>query len=267
MINIIGNSSVFLKPLVITLGVGALIGLLAPFGMNELPLWLSVTVWMFNCAVGFFVYFPILHFANRRLQVVVAQHWVRIAIGAVVASVVMSFIVPFTLVVYSANGASLFDQFANFFPKTLLVGGILTFVGFFREKLDNQQERLVESEKVLSNEKSRREQAEVKPVEAFMRLIPTEKRGRLLCLEMADHYVNVYTDKGNHMVLMRFKDALLALQDYKGMQTHRSWWVACDAIQKVGKEQRKRFLVLTNGINVPVSKTYLETVKAAGFST
>jgi len=100
-------------------------------------------------------------------------------------------------------------------------------------------------------------------LEKFMAQLPVDKRGKLFCLEMSDHYLKVYTDKGHHLILMRFKDALALLSDYQGLQTHRSWWVAIDAITKVNKDGRKTYLELTNELQVPVSKTYAEAVKAA----
>lgn len=99
-----------------------------------------------------------------------------------------------------------------------------------------------------------------------MQELPVNKRGDLICLEMCDHYVKVHTDKGHHMVLMRFKDAMQALENYLGIQTHRSWWVATDAITSVKKEQRKVQLVLSNELVIPVSRTYQKRVTEAGFS-
>ena len=97
-----------------------------------------------------------------------------------------------------------------------------------------------------------------------MSLLPVDKRGELYCLEMDDHYVKVYTDKGHHMLLMRFKDALGLLEEFDGLQTHRSWWVSTQAVESVQKEQRKTTLVLKNQLRVPVSKTFNEAVKKAG---
>ena len=80
---------------------------------------------------------------------------------------------------------------------------------------------------------------------------------------MDDHYLNVMTDKGEHLLLMRFKDALSKLEHYDGFQTHRSWWVAKEAVVDTKKEGRKLILILQNGTEVPVSQTYLANVKAA----
>ena len=70
------------------------------------------------------------------------------------------------------------------------------------------------------------------------------------------------TDKGEHLLLMRFKDALTKLESYDGFQTHRSWWVAKDAVASSKKEGRKLILVMSNGTEVPVSQTYLANTKS-----
>ena len=65
------------------------------------------------------------------------------------------------------------------------------------------------------------------------------------------------------MLLMRLKDALLQLEGFPGLQTHRSWWVASDAIVSVNKQNRKMTLLLSNNLEVPVSRTFVDAVKAA----
>jgi len=81
---------------------------------------------------------------------------------------------------------------------------------------------------------------------------------------MDDHYLLVYTEKGSHMMLLRMKDALVELKDYKGLQVHRSWWVAIDAVMDVKKQTRKATLIMRNNIEVPVSQKYLPMLKEAG---
>ena len=50
---------------------------------------------------------------------------------------------------------------------------------------------------------------------------------------MSDHYVKVHQEAS--YATNDSKDALQALESYGGLQTHRSWWVATDAIEKVTK--------------------------------
>ncbi|PCJ49589.1 MAG: hypothetical protein COA74_05385 [Gammaproteobacteria bacterium] len=94
-----------------------------------------------------------------------------------------------------------------------------------------------------------------------MQKIPKIIRGELLCLEMDDHYIKVHTDKGQHLLLMRMKDAIKELEGHKGLQTHRSWWVSEKAINGSIKEGRKVTLNLKKNIIVPVSRTYLPELK------
>ena len=126
----------------------------------------------------------------------------------------------------------------------------------------NRNETLFEqSQKVIEQHQQSRDIDTIQ-IEQFMGLLPLEKRGKLLCLEMDDHYLKVHTDKGQHMLLMRLKDALMQLEGFPGLQTHRSWCVANHAVVSVNKENRKMSLLLTNHLEVPVSRTFVEAVKA-----
>ena len=82
---------------------------------------------------------------------------------------------------------------------------------------------------------------------------------------MEDHYIRARTKQGDTLILMRMADAVAELEGYKGLQVHRSWWVALDAIEKSSKDKRRHILHLHGGIEAPVSKTYLEKLKATGY--
>ena len=157
-------------------------------------------------------------------------------------------------------------QFPEIFPKALLIGSVITIITMARDHLAFQKAELAASKQALESSEQTAQEVVDQAYADFMAQLPVEKRGELLCLEMSDHYLKVYTDQGHHMLLMRFKDALAMLSSYEGLQTHRSWWVAKSAIVKVNKDGRKLQLVLSNGLAVPVSRTYLAEIKEAGFS-
>jgi DNA-binding LytR/AlgR family response regulator len=46
---------------------------------------------------------------------------------------------------------------------------------------------------------------------------------------------------------------------------HRSWWVAEGAVASAEGDARRPMLVLRNGLRVPVSKTFRDPVKQAGW--
>ena len=50
-----------------------------------------------------------------------------------------------------------------------------------------------------------------------------------------------------------------------GAQTHRSWWVARDAIRSSRRDGRNLRLVLHNGLEVPVSRTGVAKLKQLGW--
>ena len=79
----------------------------------------------------------------------------------------------------------------------------------------------------------------------------------LICLEMEGHYVRVHTSLGNDLILMRMRDAVNELENYDGMQVHRSFWVARDAIDSVHRSGERGIITMSNGMEIPVSRTRL----------
>lgn len=98
----------------------------------------------------------------------------------------------------------------------------------------------------------------------FFRRVPPALGRDLLALEMEDHYLRIHTALGSDLILLRLRDALAELGPTRGRQVHRSWWVAEGAIQSVERGPRS-ILVLRNGLRVPVSKSFREQVKEAGW--
>ena len=99
---------------------------------------------------------------------------------------------------------------------------------------------------------------------ALLDRLPRQQRGRLIHIAVSDHYVDVTTDKGTTLVLMRLSDAMRETAPVAGMQVHRSHWVALDAVRHGIRQGGKPVLELENGILVPVSRSFIEAVKAAG---
>lgn len=90
--------------------------------------------------------------------------------------------------------------------------------------------------------------------------LPAHIRDEILCLEGEDHYVRVHSRHGSAMVLMRFSDALRGISHIPGLQVHRSWWVAADAVRDMRRTGRTAQLILSNGASIPVSQRYLAHV-------
>lgn len=93
--------------------------------------------------------------------------------------------------------------------------------------------------------------------------LPLDVRGRLVCLEMEDHYVRVHTDRGSALVLLRLSDAIAEAHPVQGRQVHRSWWVSDEAVEGFERVGRVGALRLSNGVRAPVSQRYLRSAEAS----
>jgi DNA-binding LytR/AlgR family response regulator len=98
----------------------------------------------------------------------------------------------------------------------------------------------------------------------FFRRIPPALGRDLLALEMEDHYLRIHTALGSDLILMRLRDAMGELGPARGRQVHRSWWVSEGAVASA-ERGAKPHLMLRNGLKVPVSKTYRDALKEAGW--
>lgn len=94
--------------------------------------------------------------------------------------------------------------------------------------------------------------------------LPHAARGKLLYLSMQDHYVEVHTDRGMSLILMRLADAIREVGDTPGVQIHRSHWVALDAVTGNRRQNGKPFLRLVDDAMLPVSRSYADVVRKAG---
>jgi len=100
----------------------------------------------------------------------------------------------------------------------------------------------------------------------FVERLPLHLRGaRLIAVEAEDHYLRVHTDQGSDLILMRLSDALNELEGLEGAQTHRSWWVAKDAVRGASRGDGRATLALDRGLAAPVSRRYARALRDAGW--
>jgi hypothetical protein len=99
---------------------------------------------------------------------------------------------------------------------------------------------------------------------AILDRLPHPQRGRLVALSVKDHYVEVLTDKGRSLVLMRLSDAMRETGCVAGLQIHRSHWVALDAVTRVVRSDGRVSVELASGDRLPISRGFLPAAKQAG---
>ena len=252
------------QDLIVLTVISLFIGFLAPFGMTEVEWYQSVAFWFVVCFLGYLIYRPLLSAGAQWLSQYLTHIWLRTSLCLLIASALMALAVPAIVFVFFGFEINYQAHYLDVFTKCLVIGGAISGISIYKSQVNQQKQQLAAVERAHSEQQKQLEQLQDSKKDQFMQHLPVDKRGMLYCLEMSDHYVKVYTDKGHHMLLMRFKDALTLLESNEGLQTHRSWWVATDAVKSVKKVERKLSLQLVNDLEVPVSRTYQGQVKAAG---
>lgn len=238
----------------VTVIIGLAIGYLGPFGSFEMPMHRRLLYWVILIGSGHLIYFQIGNvfdwfFSDKKIHPFVA-----FILPSLLAAVLLSFVVSFVSELFFTTNLNVTTEFLIFFPKVFILGLILNLLGYLIDNLKHKQ-----------NAESNSEQSQIQAIiqHPFLDRIPQNLGSDLICFMMEDHYLRVYTEKGDHMMLLRMKDALVELKEYPGFQVHRSWWIATDAITEVKKQNRKVTLIMNNDMEVPVSQKYLPILKTA----
>lgn len=95
--------------------------------------------------------------------------------------------------------------------------------------------------------------------------LPAHLMDAALCLQMEDHYVRVHTIGHSYLHLAPLRDVADELGLERGLQVHRSWWVARQALRGWEEDGRSVALTLTNGLRVPVSRHRVAQLRALGW--
>jgi hypothetical protein len=100
----------------------------------------------------------------------------------------------------------------------------------------------------------------------FMDRLPPKLKGAVIyAVSAEDHYLRLHTSKGADLILMRLSDAIAELEGLEGAQTHRSWWVARDAVEGARRDGDKMVLSLKGGAEAPVSRPNVRQLREAGW--
>ena len=234
-----------IKTLLINFIFSLVLGFLGPFGSFRMPFIDRFIYWFIMFNLGFFIYY-ISHKATNWLFKNKSPHPALLfVVPSLIAAIPLSILVGFATVQVGYQFDVSLPIFIILLPQVLLLGIIIdAMMRFIHVKQGENTKKLVG--------------------QTFINRLPTHLGNQLVCFVMEDHYIQVHTELGSYMLLMRMKDALIELEDYNGMQVHRSYWVCIDAVDKVKKEPRKTILIMSNGLKIPVSRKYLTKVKEAG---
>ncbi|ESP91981.1 MULTISPECIES: LytTR family DNA-binding domain-containing protein [Pseudoalteromonas] len=238
---------------------------LKPFGMDGVSFVYALGFWLTMCFCGYALYAPAIKVGDRLFDVYLptwARHkLIALIVSTFLASLAMGLVAPFIISAFFSMSSGYWGSVVSSIIASMFIGGIITAASAVKTYVKLQRQLIIDQQVKIDTEQAQVGELKERNSIEFINKLPLEKRGSLLCLQMDDHYLKVITDKGEHLLLMRFKDALLQLHEFPGFQTHRSWWVAKEAVDSTKKDGRKLVLILSNGLEVPVSQTFMHNIK------
>lgn len=97
----------------------------------------------------------------------------------------------------------------------------------------------------------------------FIHGLRSELGNDVISLSTQDHYLEVTTALGQDLVLGKMADAAERLAGLPGVRLHRSHFAAIKHIQRLRRRGSGYIVILSDGRELPVSRTYLPDVRAA----
>ncbi len=227
--------------------IGVVMAVLGPFGSSERSLFERLVYWLI-CMVGGGIVGITIDTLVLRLT---TRFWPR------VLSVSALMVAPVALIVFACNHwlAGMRPTLPHYFEPWFQVFVVCFAAMLFRQLVWSRPE-----EAAVASE------PQADPAAAFRQRLSAKRRGAaLIALQAEDHYLRVHTDAGDELITARFSDALSELAAAPGFQTHRSWWVAADAIEDVTWLRGRGEARLKSGLTAPISRSQAGALKAAGW--
>lgn len=245
-----GKARVFVRGLIVAVAAGGFLAFSGAFGSSGAPLWQRLAYWIPLLVAGG-LWGHVCSLLVSRYVDSDARPWLAIlALTLVITG-------PLTVLVWGMTGllfnGDLRHQSAiiHFFAPVALITATVSAVNVFLER-----ERPVETHAGAPG---------AAPARFLDRLPPKLRGARLIAVQAEDHYLRLHTDRGSDLILMRLADALSELEGLEGAQTHRSWWVAKDAVASVARGDGRAALTLSENLTAPVSRRYARALREAGW--
>ena len=234
----------WLRGLAISVAAAFFLSVVGAFDSGRLPFLPRLGYWLLLVLAGWLWGAFVSRFFFRRPSSTMGTWW-RVGLAALTLSI------PFTVVVAIASTLVMGSHFELADIPTL-IGSVLT-ISVAMTAINV----LVDRQSVTT--------ASATPAK-FLERLPLKLRGaEVWAVEAEDHYLRLHTSKGQDLILMRLADAVSELEGIEGAQVHRSWWVARDAIADARRGDGRATLVLKDGSEVPVSRTYAKIIRDLGW--
>ena len=246
--------------LFIVLAIGFALGLLGPFGSYAIPLDARLLYWMGFGLIGYAIFRPVNIAAESAADATQTPLWLAIILSALIAALPMTLLIGSFLEWLQYGSGYLEESFAVRYAQ---IGGIgiaiyaLTYLVFRKAP---SEERTAATDQIAQENRTGPAGAAQTALHSKLPVgFPA-----IIALSVEDHYVKVHGENVTEMLLMNLSDAIALMPEGSGIQTHRSWWVASNAVIGTSRSGRNQKLKLPGGTEAPISRANVAKVRATG---
>lgn len=242
----------------IMLTIGLLLGFIGPFGTFEVAVGPRVAYWSVTMLAGYAIFRPLLLVSQWVGEALRIPQLVAGGLALVIGAMPQTYLVALYFVGFDFARALKWDGLPSLYIQVWVIGFLVNAVFVFT--LGRRQEHAANAnvEEALTGKESE-VYAQERPAGLLTNL--GLDLGRVNALKGEDHYVRVFAAGGEHLILMRLRDAIAAVNDNEGVQVHRSWWVARPAVASVRRVGRTAELTLIDGTVVPVARDMMPRLR------
>ena len=239
-----------LRGMAVALGVGGLLAFSGAFGMSDTSLGFRLTYWMPIMLIGSIWGYLCSKLVEARIDLD-RRPWLAVAALTLIISGPLAVLVwAVTSWFFDGDRSIGLAQLPDFLLPVLVVTGAISALNVFLGRTPVQTHAPTPGERPAR----------------FPDRLPLKLKGAVIrAVSSEDHYLRIHTDRGSALILMRLSDALTELEGLEGAQTHRSWWVAKDAVRDISRGDGRATLTLEGGIEAPVSRRYARALREAGW--
>lgn len=245
----------------VVLAVAALMAFVGAFGTDETPLLARCVFWFTVMVSGAMIGSGIAD-AVQNWGRLASRPWLEaLVIAGAIAAPLNLVVIAMSMLAFGTRTPSALGvliSFGNVWIVSMAIVGLNYLLAW--------QRRIAAQELGLISPNSAPAASTAAMDERFRERLPLHLRdARIYAVASEDHYLRVYCDGGEALILMRLADALAELAAVPGAQTHRSWWVAKDAVERVERGAGKATLHLVGGMAAPVSRSFLPILATQGW--
>lgn len=256
--SLLGTPREWAQDLAIATLIGLFLGVIGPFGsFNGGPIELRIAYWVINLWIGFIIFAMVTRLSLRAAAHLDLPIWFSLAVGVAIGAVPAGISIALFSAWFWPGNHGHVSSFFVWYGQTLAIAEPCAFGYYFLADRGWRH--------AVSGAAPPSAAAALRNGDGFLDRLPPRLGRDLICLQMEDHYVRAHTARGSDLVLTPLKDAIAELGAVEGMQVHRSWWVARSSVVAPMVSGRNYALRLSNGLDVPVSRTSVAKLRAAGW--